>query len=134
MGMPISNWSTTASSNGTADSTSGILWPEGMSPGQINDSARAMMAEIKKWYDVAAPAVMPVGGVAPYAGSTAPTGWLFCFGQNVSRTTYASLFAAIGTTFGAGDGSTTFSLPDLRGRTPFGKDNMGGTAANRVTG
>lgn len=54
-------------------------------------------------------------------------------GQNVSRTTYAALFAAYGTAFGVGDGSTTFGLPDLRGRALFGKDDMGGSAASRLT-
>lgn len=75
----------------------------------------------------------PAGTVNSYAGSTAPTGWLLCAGQNVSRTTYAGLFAAIGTTYGSGDGSTTFALPDLRGRVVAGEDDMGGTAANRLT-
>jgi microcystin-dependent protein len=76
---------------------------------------------------------MPSGCVMPYAGSSAPSGWLFAFGQNVSRTTYAALFAAIGTAYGSGDGSTTFALPDLRGRVVAGKDDMGGTSANRLT-
>lgn len=76
---------------------------------------------------------LPAGLVSPFAGSTAPDGWLLCAGQNVSRTTYASLFAAIGTTYGAGDGSTTFTLPDLRGRVVAGIDNMTGTAASRLT-
>lgn len=62
----------------------------------------------------------PVGSVKMYAGSSAPSKWLFCQGQAVSRTTYAKLFAAIGTTYGAGDGSTTFNLPDFRGRTAIG--------------
>ena len=78
--------------------------------------------------------LVPVGCVMSYAGTTAPGGWLFCDGSAVSRTTYATLFGVIGTTFGAGDGSTTFNLPDLRGRVAVGKDNMGGTSANRVTG
>lgn len=73
------------------------------------------------------------GTVLPFAGTTAPTDWLLCFGQAVSRTTYANLFAAIGTTYGAGDGSTTFNLPDLRGRVAAGKDDMGGAAAGRLT-
>lgn len=73
------------------------------------------------------------GVVLPFAGASAPNGWLLCYGQAVSRTTYAQLFAVIGTTFGAGDGSTTFNIPDLRGRVPAGKDNMGGTAASRLT-
>jgi microcystin-dependent protein len=59
---------------------------------------------------------VPAGVVLPYAGSAVPTGYLLCNGAAVSRTTYAALFTAIGTTFGAGDGSTTFNLPDVRGR------------------
>lgn len=73
------------------------------------------------------------GTVLPFAGSTAPTGWLLCHGQAVSRTTYAALFAAIGTVYGVGDGTTTFNLPDLRGRVIAGLDNMGGSAAGRLT-
>jgi hypothetical protein len=55
----------------------------------------------------------PAGTMAPYAGSSSPAGWLLCYGQTVSRTDYAALFLAIGTTYGAGDGSTTFGLPDI---------------------
>lgn len=73
------------------------------------------------------------GTVLDFAGTTAPDGWLMCFGQAVSRTTYANLFAKIGTIYGAGDGSTTFNLPDCRGRVAAGKDDMGGAAANRLT-
>ena len=77
--------------------------------------------------------LVPVGAMLPFGGTTEPANWLFARGQAVSRTTYATLFAAIGTAFGAGNGSTTFNVPDLRGRVPVGKDNMGGTPANRVT-
>lgn len=73
------------------------------------------------------------GTITSFAGSDAPTGWLLCYGQAVSRATYAALFTAIGTTYGAGDGSTTFVLPDMRGRVPGGKDDMGGTAAGRLS-
>jgi microcystin-dependent protein len=76
----------------------------------------------------------PAGSLMPYAGASAPSKWLLCFGQAVSRTTYASLFTAISTTYGVGDGSTTFNLPDLRGRVIAGQDDMGGTSANRLTG
>lgn len=76
---------------------------------------------------------VPVATVLDYAGSTAPAGFLMCYGQNVSRTTYASLFSVIGTTYGTGDGSTTFTLPDARGRVSAGKDDMGGTSADRLT-
>lgn len=75
----------------------------------------------------------PAGTMDLYAGSTAPTGWLLAYGQAVSRTTYADLFTVLSTTYGAGDGSTTFTLPDMRGRVPAGLDNMGGTAASRLT-
>lgn len=76
---------------------------------------------------------VPVGTILDFAGSSAPNGYLLCFGQNVSRTTYARLFSIIGTQFGVGDGSTTFGIPDLRGRTVFGLDNMGGSAIGRLT-
>lgn len=58
---------------------------------------------------------LPAGTIIPFGGSAAPTGYLSCDGSAVSRTTYAALFAAIGTTWGAGNGSTTFNLPDLQG-------------------
>lgn len=72
------------------------------------------------------------GMVAPFATSTVPTGWLECAGAAVSRTTYADLFARIGTTWGAGDGSTTFTLPDLRGEFVRGWDNGKGTDSGRA--
>lgn len=75
----------------------------------------------------------PVGTVQPYAGSNAPNGWLMCDGSAVSRTTYPELFGVVGTTYGAGNGSTTFNLPDMRGRVPAGKDDMGGSSAGRLT-
>lgn len=70
----------------------------------------------------AAPSSLPVGTVLPYAGATAPSGYLLADGSAVSRTTYSVLFALISTTFGVGDGSSTFNLPDLRGNVPVGKD------------
>lgn len=74
-----------------------------------------------------ATSAFPIGGITAFAGTSAPAGYLLCDGTAVSRTTYASLFAAIGTAFGAGDGSTTFNVPDLRGRFLRGVD---GTAGN----
>jgi microcystin-dependent protein len=74
----------------------------------------------------------PVGALQAYAGTSAPTGWLLCYGQAISRTIYAPLFAAISTTYGTGDGSTTFNVPDLRGRAVAGIDNMGGSDAGRI--
>jgi len=66
---------------------------------------------------------VPVGSVTMFASNGAPTGWLECNGTAVSRTTYSVLFAAIGTVFGTGDGSTTFNLPDMRGEFARGWDN-----------
>lgn len=67
----------------------------------------------------------PVGTVQVYAGSSTPSGWLFCDGSAVSRTTYAALFFAIGTTYGGGDGSTTFNLPNLTNRFIQGNSTVG---------
>lgn len=67
----------------------------------------------------------PIGTILAFGGATAPSGWLLCQGQAVSRTTYSELFAIIGTAFGAGDGSTTFNLPDLREAVPKGAGLQG---------
>jgi microcystin-dependent protein len=74
------------------------------------------------------------GDVIPTARSTAPAGYLLCFGQAISRTDYVGLFTALGTTFGVGNGSTTFNLPDFRGRVAAGKSDMGGSDAGNLTG
>jgi len=80
------------------------------------------------------PYVAPIGGLIPYVGTTAPnSAFVFPYGQAVSRTTYSVLFGITSTTFGVGDGSTTFNLPDIRGRVIAGKDDMGGSSANRLT-
>ena len=76
---------------------------------------QALVTEVKK-------AVTPVGMIAPFGGSSAPTGWLLCDGRSVSRTTYAALFAVLGTQFGS-TVATEFRLPDLRGRTAVGLDS-----------
>ena len=78
--------------------------------------------------------MVPSGAVLYFAGQTAPAGWLKANGAAVSRTTYAALFAAIGTTYGAGDGSTTFNLPDLRGEFMRGWDDGRGIDHGRVLG
>jgi microcystin-dependent protein len=82
--------------------------------------------------------ICPIGTVIEYAGTTEPAvvqgvTWVFPYGQAVSRTTYATLFARLGTAHGVGDGTTTFNLPDRRGRVAVGQDDMGGTSANRIT-
>lgn len=66
---------------------------------------------------------LPAGSIIQWGTNTPPTNWLICDGSAVSRSTYSSLYAAIGTTYGTGNGSTTFNLPDLRGRVPVGKNS-----------
>lgn len=113
--MSIYDWSTTAASNSNA--APGIGWAENQAPSTVNDSARAMMADVATWRD----SMDPAGRIEQYGGATAPTGWLECDGSAVSRATYARLFTAVSTTWGTGDGSTTFNLPDFRGRVLLGK-------------
>lgn len=66
--------------------------------------------------------VSPAGMISAYAGSSAPEGWLLCDGRAVNRADHPALFLAIGTTYGTGNGSSTFSLPNLAGRVPAGRD------------
>ena len=95
-----------------------------------SDSATALATQqsIKAYVD--SNAGIPTGTVTAFAGSTAPTGYALCDRSAVNRTTQAALFAVIGTTYGSGDGSTTFNLPDLRGRVVagLGESLLGATA------
>lgn len=78
--------------------------------------------------------IIPLGVVWDYtAGEEVLPGFIFPYGQAISRTTYAAYFAKVGTTYGVGNGSTTFNVPDICGRTVFGKDNMGGVSKDRLT-
>lgn len=74
---------------------------------------------------VTADTVIPAGMITPYAGTAAPTGWLLCDGSAVSRATYPALFTTVGVTYGAGNGTTTFNVPDLRQKFPLGKAASG---------
>ena len=89
---------------------------ENPSVAEINKVTDDNMNEIKDTINTNT----PVGSISLFAGSTAPTGWLICDGSAVSRTTYANLFSVIGTTYGTGDGSTTFNIPNLKGKVPVG--------------
>jgi microcystin-dependent protein len=80
------------------------------------------------------PYTIPIGACIDYFGSTAPnSSFVLAYGQAISRTTYSTLFSLFSTTYGSGDGSTTFNVPDLRGRVVAGADGMGGVAAGRLT-
>ena len=82
---------------------------------------------------LAAVPVTPVGVVTPYAGTAAPLGWVLCYGQELAIATYTKLFDIVGYTYNANPTAGYFCVPDLRGRFPLGKDDMGGTGADNVT-
>jgi len=105
-----------------------------------------LVSNTTDWYGISGSVMMTYSGtfldyvqnntgeIAFFAKNTAPTGWLKANGAAVSRTTYADLYTAIGTTFGVGDGSTTFNLPDLRGEFIRGWDDSRGVDSGRVFG
>lgn len=112
----------------------------------MNDTMMIRNPETSEWESVYLPPTgdtFPVGSVSAYAGENIPTNWLRCDGQEVSRTEYAELFKAIGTTYGAGDSSTTFNLPDLNtenrtivgssGDGEFSLGNTGGEKEHTLT-
>lgn len=116
----------TISDTPPASPTAGQIWYE-------SDTGRVFVYYDSFWIEIGASASStPVGTVNTFAGAAAPSGWLLCSGQAISRTTYAGLFSILGTTYGVGDNSTTFNIPDLRGRIPAGVDNMGGSDAGRL--
>lgn len=105
-----------------SDISSGTVAVARLGSGSGGAGAKALFDD-NTWKSVAD--TFPVGGIIAWLTSSAPSGWSICDGSAISRATYAVLFALFGTTFGAGDGSTTFNLPDFRGRLPFGKDASG---------
>lgn len=97
------------------------IWQQMLS--ELNDIRQEVSQskeDFKNYYESLKSISLPTGAVMPYAGATAPSGYLLCQGQAVSRTTYAELFEVIGSTYGAGDGTTTFNLPNLKGNVPVG--------------
>ena len=90
-----------------------------VSPGtalEVNGTVNASNGKLQEGGN----ALIPAGFIGMWGAAAAPSGWYLCEGGAISRTTYAALFAAIGTTYGAGDGSTTFNVPDFRDRAPYG--------------
>lgn len=104
--------------------------PHDQQHADINDAMEAVQTKIgvdnsavTTSLDYLVRSAMPVGSVIPFAGASSPdVTWLVCDGSAVSRTTYAALFAVFGTTYGTGDGSTTFNVPNMKGRVPVGID------------
>lgn len=121
----IADLSTTAASNSPAgtDTVTSTTGPD--------DYIRAHAAIIKTVSNTVL-ALIPSGTILDFAGTAAPTGFLPCDGSAVSRSTYSALFAALSTTWGAGDGSTTFNVPDLRGRAVIGAGTGGGLTARTL--
>src|SRR3546814_233085 len=115
------------------DGTGGMRSPLDMGGFPIINAAPGSYPTDLATVEQAASNGVPIGSVVDFAGTTAPTGYLLCYGQAIGRSEYSDLFDAIGTVWGIGDGATTFNLPDLRGRVGAGKDGMGGTAAGRLS-
>lgn len=134
--MSVSDYSLAPSSN---TAISGINIGEGCPPGNINDAIRQLMADVKEMRDQVATGhadfrvMIPLGGAVRWYGDTIPTGFMPADGRALSRTTYATLFALWGTRFGTGDGTTTFNIPDERGRAAIGA-GQGTGLTNRALG
>ncbi len=111
-----------------AHAASAITNDSGVGGATVKDALDALLAAIPG-VGGSAFSTAPLGSILPYAGASAPTAWMICDGTAISRTTYAALFAIAGTSFGVGDGSTTFNLPDLRGRVPMGSGTGSGLTA-----
>jgi len=140
-------WTQVASSP-VLKGTTGDVPPGNPDPGQLwweSDTGRMFIFYVDpggapgQWVQISGPMRTggfldwPAGASVDWWGPTEPAGTLFCAGQSLLRASYAALFTAIGTTFGAADG-THFTLPDARGRVTAGKDNMNGTNAGRLAG
>lgn len=102
--------------------TYGLRYPDLDDPDNVPTDMGELAIDVENALKAVAAAVLPAGALFPYAGGAPPTGFLLCDGTAVSRTTYAALFAAIGTAYGSGDGVSTFNVPNLRGRVPAGLD------------
>lgn len=125
--MPIPSAITDLSAVAGSNSPSG-----GESPITTDDYLRSHASFIRQLYDSAF--ALPSGTLLDFAGTAAPTGYLLCDGSAISRTTYAALFAAVGTTWGVGDGLTTFNLPDMRRKVTVGSGGTGTTALANAVG
>ncbi|WP_107860798.1 phage tail protein [Neisseria weaveri] len=111
-----------------------LLWSDRRDAVDLANSQTVATSQAVKTVNDKAEQAAPPGTIVAYSGTTAPPGWLKCNGANVSRATYAALFAVIGTTYGAGDGRTTFTLPDIRNEFIRGLDDGRGLDSSRALG
>lgn len=125
-------YGTISSSSFATDTTVTVSWDSG----SLKNEALAIHLGILRAKNVSVPAAAATitGEIRLFGSTNVPSGWLRCDGAAVSRTTYGALFAVIGTDWGDGDGSTTFNLPDLRGRVPIGAGDGGALLTNRTLG
>jgi len=106
---------------------------EGTGNGSVENIRRKIQNSVVREENLFPPEMlMPVGAVLPYASGSAPNGWMNCQGQELYRGDYPDLFAVIGTTYGSGDGSTTFNLPNLSGRVIVGQGAGSGLTARSM--
>lgn len=97
-------------------------------------SASGSLTAVNKAYEAIVDAIVPVGAVLPFYGSMPPNNWLLCYGQEVSRTEYKTLFDVIGTSSGSGNGSTTFNVPDLKGKVIYGQGSTDALVTGSTVG
>jgi microcystin-dependent protein len=136
--LPIANGGTGTTSTTFTNLTTNVTGTLPVANGgtgltSVGTNGNVLTSDGTAWVS-SAPAGVPSGTVVFVAKDTAPSGYLKANGANVSRTTYADLFSAIGTVFGTGDGSTTFTLPDMRGEFPRGWDDSRGVDSGRAFG
>jgi len=116
----------------SADITDGTITPADIADGAVGNSKVAANAiDYAKLAAAVQQSLSPTGTIVAFAGDNAPDGWLLCNGATVSRSTYSALWGIIGTRFGYGDNSSTFHLPDFRGRFLRGRDNNTGRDPDR---
>lgn len=105
---------------------------EGTGPGSVEELRKKIQNSLVREENLLPELLIPVGAVLAYGSSNAPKGWLNCDGQAVSREDYADLFSVVGTTYGVGNGSTTFNLPNLLGRTIVGQGSGAGLTSRAM--
>jgi len=105
---------------------------EGTGPGSVEEIRKRIQNSLVREENILPELLVPVGAVVSYISTNAPKGWLSCIGQEVSRETYSDLFSIIGTTYGVGNGSTTFNLPDLSGRVVVGRGSGSGLTSRSM--
>lgn len=101
---------------------------------QVANDTFDSLGAVNRSYNSIYDAIVPIGAVLPYYGSKPPKNWLLCYGQEVSRTEYKALFDVIGTSSGSGNGSTTFNVPDLKGKVIYGQGSTDALVTGSTVG